>query len=195
MSTGSYNDTIASSLVSSGPLELTSDTAEHTLTLPPVCTVALLEQVRNMQELQTRNTTTTVPPSPLPTSNDTVSDEPQDEEDEADGDTDDYAEEAIPAWFTNPDFLSGNYGTPDRHLPVFREEDWVDMHEEYPQDDEGWEMKDYFSRDEEQDTKASGPSPVTSERKTVTPGGVDRYFGVKINSDEPTKHVKRPIGK
>lgn len=154
-----------------------------TLKLPPSCTAAILEQVRNMPELQTWQPT---PGAPLSISGEALADQPVAEEDVTEEYVEEEEEEDIPHWFTNPDFLSGNYGTPDLNLPVFREEDWVDMHEEYPQDDEGWgDVADYHYRNEEPkiSSSASGPTAsvtTTPRPKTITPGGVERYFGVKI---------------
>ncbi|XP_045115374.1 uncharacterized protein LOC123506974 isoform X2 [Portunus trituberculatus] len=149
------------------PLELLSDAAP--LTLPSTCTVALLEQITSMKMRQT---------SALANSDDTPlagadpgqqgqeerqKDVLEEEEVEDKGD-DEEEEEDVPAWYTDPVFLSGNYGTPDRGLPVFREEDWVDMDDAY-------------------DNESTPPPPPTTTPATTSPrpgttGLVSRYFGV-----------------
>lgn len=125
-------------------LNLMSDSAAS-LTLPPSCTAALLQQVRNMPQFQAAPQTT---PATAEDAN---------------------AEDHIPAWYTDPDFLSGNYGTPDRGFPVFREEEWMDMDEDYARDD--------YNQHE-----SSSSPPVTP---TPAPAGVKRYFGIKKTTNAP----------
>lgn len=154
------------------PLELLGDAAP--LTLPPTCTAALLQQVRDLQRSQTSAKTSA--------SYQPVADAPSDHQgQQGQGEArDDQGEEAeeedVPAWYTDPVFLSGNYGTPDRGLPVFREEDWVDM-------DDVYDMEPVPA-----DTPA--PAPITTTTTTPSPatpppaqprpatGSVNRYFGV-----------------
>lgn len=51
-------------------------------------------------------------------------------EEKIDDSTDD---ENIPVWYTDPDIISGNYGTPQRRYPNYRDDDW-DHYDDYPQD-------------------------------------------------------------
>ncbi|XP_071512557.1 uncharacterized protein [Panulirus ornatus] len=126
-------------------LPVDENDADITVKLPPSCTAALLQHVRNLPDLPRVPTTTTH----------TIVEEEED------------SEEDIPAWYTDPDFLSGNYGTPDRGFPVFREEEWIDM-------EEGYALEGHQAPH----TTSSEP-PRTRQKTVVTPGGIDRYFGVE----------------
>ncbi|XP_018024270.1 uncharacterized protein LOC108680025 [Hyalella azteca] len=87
--------------------------------LPHACTEALRPLLR-FQALEENRAT------------DTVNGVKADRKASASGNTDD--DDAIPAWYTDPDIVSGNYGTPQRRFPSFREDDWPDQYDEYSQD-------------------------------------------------------------
>lgn len=165
------------------PLEMLGDAAP--LRLPPTCTAALLHEVRELQRSQTS--------ARLNTSQRPLVDAGQDQQGqrgpeaarEGQGE-EEGEEEEVPAWYTDPVFLSGNYGTPDRGLPVFREEDWVDMEDVY-----GMEPTAAAAAPAAQaaSTAATTTTPSTPSSATPRPatGGVDRYFGV------PDSRVSRPL--
>lgn len=152
------------------PLELLSDAAS--LTLPSTCTAALLQQITSMKTRQT-STLGNTDSTPLAGANPGQQRQEDRQEDVLEGEEagddreNEEEEEDVPAWYTDPVFLSGNYGTPDRGLPVFREEDWVDMDNAY---------------DVEPDPTTSPPPPITTPAaalpKPGTTGLVSRYFGV-----------------
>lgn len=136
------------------------DVGSSSVKLPPSCAAALLQQIRHMPELLFR------PPAPPKTSPPVLELEEEEEED-------------IPAWYTDPDFLSGNYGTPDRGFPVFREEEWVDMDEDYARDD-------YHASQ-----TTSAETRKTTAKTLVTPGGIDRYFGVNKSPKKQRPFTKK----
>lgn len=152
------------------PLELLSDAAP--LTLPSTCTAALLQQITSMKARQTialPNTDST----PLAGADPGQQGQEESQEDVLEGEEaeeegeNEEEEEDVPAWYTDPVFLSGNYGTPDRGLPVFREEDWLDMDNAY----------------DTEHAPTSPPPPATTTPATAsarpgTTGLVSRYFGV-----------------
>lgn len=140
---------------SAQPLKLMND-ADTALTLPPSCTAALLEQVRSMPGLSAAPHTT---PASV-----------------AESDSEDY----VPAWYTDPDFLSGNYGTPDRGFPVFREEEWVDMDEDFERDGSN-----------QRQSLSSPPITSTAPPTTAPPAVVNRYFGVKKSTNPPPLQPKQ----
>ncbi|KAF2362155.1 hypothetical protein FHG87_007089 [Trinorchestia longiramus] len=42
-------------------------------------------------------------------------------------------DDSLPVWYTDPDIVSGNFGTPQRRFPNFRD-DWTDNYDDYHQD-------------------------------------------------------------
>lgn len=150
-------------------LELLGDAAP--LRLPPTCTAALLQQVRELQ----RSETSLHPHTPQQPLADAAPDhhENQQSEEVREGqrEEEEEEEEDVPAWYTDPVFLSGNYGTPDRGLPVFREEDWVDMEDLYDTEPVAAPATTTTP------PRTTRPTPATPSPRPAT-RGVDRYFGV-----------------
>lgn len=167
MTSSEQNDTP----VYTPPLEMLGDAAP--LTLPPACTEALLHAVNELQRSQTS--------ARLNTSQRALVDAGQDQQGqrgpeatrEGQGE-EEREEEEVPAWYTDPDFLSGNYGTPDRGLPVFREEDWVDMEDIYDMEPTAPAAAPVAFTAV---TSATPPAPSSAPPRPAT-GGVDRFFGV-----------------
>ncbi|CAL4081317.1 unnamed protein product [Meganyctiphanes norvegica] len=80
----------------------------NSLNLSPECTASLIEQLKIINKGNSMEEISTDIDFP---------EEYDDDEDEDD----------IPAWYTDPVFLSGHYGTPDNTLPVFRDDEWFDI--------------------------------------------------------------------
>ncbi|XP_066952697.1 paramyosin-like [Macrobrachium rosenbergii] len=155
------------------------------LTLPSACTSPLVDLVRSLPEFQRR-----VPVTPAPPTRSSRAGKRKHEDEE-----EDYDDEDIPAWYTDPDFLSGNYGTPDLGYPVFREDEWRDMGD-YASDD--YLFIERTSTPEPSVVTTSTPTPTVAESTTpyphrIFPGGVDRFFGFKTTQSKSTskREVKR----
>lgn len=146
------------------PVDLLGDATP--IRLPATCTAALLQQVTDLQGSQTRTQANT-PQQPY------VHAAPghQGQETTGAGQGEEREEEDVPDWYTDPVFLSGNYGTPDRGLPVFREEDWVDMDDDYDTEPAAPTTSTPIS------SPVRPPLPTTAPPRLAT-GGVDRYFGM-----------------
>ena len=143
------------------PLELLLSDAAAPLTLPSTCTAALLQQITNMKATQM-----SVSPNTHDSQQNADPGQQEQEMRQQDVVEEEEDEEDVPAWYTDPVFLSGNYGTPDRGLPVFREEDWVDM-------------DDVYDTEPISTTPPPPPAtPITASPRPAATGEVDRYFGV-----------------
>ncbi|XP_068241760.1 myosin-7-like isoform X2 [Palaemon carinicauda] len=151
---------------------------ETHLTLPRACTSALLDLLKSLPEFKRSIPTTPAPPvrrSKVRKS------KHGDEEEE-------YDDDDIPAWYTDPDFLSGNYGTPDLGYPVFREDEWRDMGD-YASDD--YLFIERTSTPEPSVVTTSAPTTTVAPSTTsyphrIFPGGVDRFFGFKTTQSKST---------
>ncbi|XP_076043207.1 uncharacterized protein LOC143026534 [Oratosquilla oratoria] len=93
--------------------------------------------------------------------------------DEGDDDDEMYDEEDVPAWYFDPDILSGNFGTPDHEFPL-PELGWTDQ---FPGEEEEEEHHKGGKEEEEEEDAAAGRGNKDVEEEEEKEEGKDKSKG------------------